>query len=964
MKFLITDYFFKSIPLEKNDKILDRLHFFYNLIKSNNSLSGKLPNGFWIKKINGTNSLYEFRVDSGDRIFFLFNTISRESSEGVIIFLIYSSHDMAIKKAKRKEIFESNLKDFIIFDQEDSIETIDETFFNYNNLITYEILDDSDFISNFHNKKYKYYYLNDEQYSCLVDAPPHFIAGSAGSGKSTITLRKLLNLEEHADFYNFSNILYLTSNRYLKDNSFEQYKEFRKDGEKIADFFTLKEFLSKSLNIPTRNIVDFNRFKEFFRFSYPNRKKFTLSIEEIYSEINGIIKGLMIKDNADNWNRDLSQNIMPLSDYLKLSSKYSTLESEIRKSLYEVCLKYNSWLKENNLYDLNDLSIALTEKKLSFDYIIIDEVQDLTEIEIFALTSLVKSKENLFLAGDIHQMINATFFNFERMKNLFYTKYNQRVNLKILSKNYRSCKKIVDLANYFADLRSTYIGNLGSDDYKEIAIQKDGEVNLTPVNLSLLQKAQESANSAIVVPDDSVKLELLDKLENKHRVFTIQEIKGLEYSNIICYNLSSNYQEKWEKIFAKETKYDQRYRKYFNIFYVGITRAQENLIIMESNIENNNVLKELRSFLTPNNNIIINKKNENLALEKEDWLKEGIKLYKLEQIEEAQYAFEKAGEPTWILEKELEQNILSLDFKNAILKVSLKALKSKEVFYRKLIIDTAIDNNLYFIAAECNRTFGISYKDKEIKEGIKNGISENIFTQKELQKIIQFYKEKKDSNFVGDLLLKMKRFNEALIFYQNLNNPVGIKLARCGILEPYFKSVSNFKEKVDQLDELITNKNINTFDKKEKLTPLHRALLIKKDPILFEMILYLGGNINTYVKGKEFVPFYIMLRMNEPKEIIYNFLDICIKHNFNFNNNNNLYIYVAKVKYFKYLLYKEAINLEIFEDYVNKLLEALLETPDSKIEIRKSTLCKNIIKNYKKKKENLWTRNKIYLEHL
>ena len=183
------------------------------------------------------------------------------------------------------------------------------------------------------------------------------------------------------------------------------------------------------------------------------------------------------------------------------------------------------------------------------------------------------------------------------MKNLFYSKYNKKVNIKILSKNYRSCKKIVDLANYFAKLRSLYIGNLGNDDYKEISIQKDGEVNLTGVNFSLLEKAQNDANTAIVVPDNKTKANLLEQLQNKHRVFSIQEIKGLEYNNIICYNLSSTYKLQWEKIFSKATKHDQKYRKYFNIFYVEITRAQENLIIMESNIENNKVLKELHNFL-------------------------------------------------------------------------------------------------------------------------------------------------------------------------------------------------------------------------------------------------------------------------------------------------------------------------------------------------------------------------------
>lgn len=549
-------------------------------------------------------------------------------------------------------------------------------------------------------------------------------------------------------------------------------------------------------------------------------------------------------------------------------------------------------------------------------------------------------------------MINATFFNFERMKNLFYSKYNKKVNIKILSKNYRSCKKIVDLANYFAKLRNSYIGNLGNDDYKEISIQKDGEVNLTGVNFSLLEKAQNDANTAIVVPDNKTKADLLEQLQNKHRVFSIQEIKGLEYNNIICYNLSSTYKLQWEKIFSKATKHDQKYRKYFNIFYVGITRAQENLIIMESNIENNKVLKELHNFLTPNNNINIIKNTDNTLKERESWLKEGIKLYKLEQLSEAQYAFEKAGEPTWILERELESDISELNFKNATTKLSNKALKSKEVFYRKLIIDTAIENALFFSAAECNRTFGIAYKDKEIKEGIKKGISENKYTQKELQKIIQLYKERKDSSFVGDLLLKMKRFNEALIFYQTLNNASGIRLARCGILEDHFKELPNFQEKVAELDEIILSKNINSFDKKDKLTALHRALLIKSDPVLFEMILHLGGNLNTFIKGKELVPFYCLYTMKLSKELQLKFLDIFIKFKFNFDNKLFFPMYLKSIPVFKFLVYRKTFDLTAYQEIIDQLLNNSADISNS-LEKRKLILYKNIIKNYKNKKENL-----------
>ncbi|MEG0069516.1 UvrD-helicase domain-containing protein [Cetobacterium sp.] len=948
MKFLITDYFFKSIPNEKNNKVLNRLYYFYNTIKQNKLLSYDLPKGFWIKKIKGTSSLFEFRVDSGDRIFFLLNNLSREI-DGNIIFLLYSSHDNAIKKAKRKELQSSNLKEFVTFDKEDNIESLDEVYFNWNNLITYEMLDDKDFSENFSNKKYRYYYLNDEQFSCLSDLPPYFVAGSAGSGKSTLTLRKLLNLEENYLSYNYKNVLYLTANQYLKDNSFEQYQEFRsKLSPSIGNFYTLKKFFIKQLGISQNKVVGFKEFSSFFTLSYPNRKKFTISVEEIYSEINGIIKGLMIKGIADNWDRDTSKSTIELEDYLNLSFKYSVLDTETRKKIFTICQNYNQWLKEKDYFDLNDLARLSLNLNLSFDFIIIDEIQDLTEIQIFSLISFAKSKDNIFLAGDIHQMVNSTFFNFERIKNLFYSKAQKNINIKILSKNYRSCKKIVDLANYFSTLRTEYIGNLGIDDYKEISIHKDGEVNLTQISLPLIEKAQNDVTYAIVVPDEIVKNNLLEKLKNKHRIFTIQEIKGLEYNNIICYNLSSAYQNQWNKIFSKEAKHDQRYRKYFNIFYVGITRAQEKLIIMEENIESNIILKELHDFLTPNNNITIDKKIQSLKKEKSEWLNEGIKLFKLEKIEEARYAFEKAGEPTWILEREIENDISEFLFKNAIKKINSTNLKGKQNYYKKLIIDTSIENSLFIEAIECNKTFGISYKEKEIKEGIKIGVENNIFTHKELQKILHFFKEKKDSNFVGDLLLKMNKFNDALTIFQSLNNEIGIRAARMGLLSETFGYLPNFEDKVIELEEIISGKNINSFGKKDKLTPLHRALILKEDPILFDMILALGGNLNSYIKGKDLVPVYCLGNLKMSKDKTEQFVKIFLKYNFNFDralyiavflNNPYAFKLLAKAKQFK----TDSI-LNIVNDFLNNH-----ETETNKLDInnRKLKLFKNILKNYK-----------------
>ncbi len=949
MRFLITEYFLKTIPIEKNFVLLKKLRFFNDLLQKNLSFSIELPKGFWIKKINGSDSLYEFRINNGDRVFFKFERKrKREQDYSRFIFLIFSSHDRAVKKAKRKELSETNLKDFIIFDENDNIEDIDEKYFDYNNMITYEIIDDLEFLKNFEDKRYNYYYLNDEQYSCLIDFPPYFVTGSAGSGKSTLTIRKLLNLEENKEFYNIEKILYLTSNKYLRDKSQEQYEDFRKKGQRIANFLTLKELFCGELNILSKKIVDFIQFKNFLKISYPQLKKFHLTPEEIYSEINGVLKGIMINETVDNWNRDLKNILLKKDEYFSLNSNYTTLNNQDRELIYSIAERYCKWLKENNLFDLNDLArLILKNSGTHYDFLIIDELQDMTELQIYAIMSLVKNKDNIFLAGDIHQMINSTYFSFDRIKNLFFSKYNKRITTKTLYKNYRSAGKIVEIANYFAEFRAKTIGSMGVEDYKEISILKEGKVLLTSMNKKLLQEAQNDVNSAIIVPDEIVKSELSEVLENRHRIFTIQEIKGLEYLNIICYNLSSNYKEQWEKIFSKKVKYDQKYRKYFNIFYVGITRARENLIIMENNIENNLLLEKIQKFLIPTNDIEINKKSKDKSKEKKEWLEEGIKLYKLEQLEEADYAFKKAGEPTWILEYELTEKIKNKELEEATKLLKHPMIQPKSNLYKKMIIDCCIENEILIEGIEYNHDFKISYRENELKDKILLKIEKEQFTKNELKKIISFFEKKRDIKSLADILLSLKEYEKALEFYYNLKDKNGIYHSRKGILLKKFENISDIDKKIKELDKIIHTQNINSFDKNDKLTPAQRAIILEKNELLFEMVLVLGGRFDSYVKGKELLPFYTLKYMNFSKKKEKIFIEIFIKYGFNFNEKQYLFTYLTELKIAKKLIKYGVLNIKNFENFLDSFSVSKLDF----LMCRKILLLKKIIMNTKREEK-------------
>ena len=892
MKFLIRDNFFKSVPKEKFETVVSNLKYFYNEIERNSENIKNIPKGFWIKKLAGSENRFEFRVNNGDRIFFSLN--KRGDEEEKITFILYSSHDHGVRNTKRAEI--QFVKDFGILKENFEPSREDELdkriFLDYNNVITYEVKDDSFFKLN-RDSRYFYYYLNDEQYETIISQPPVFVVGSAGSGKSTITLRKILNIEEHNSVYNFEKIGYFTGNSYLKDNLLEQYNFFRdKSKAEISEFYTLKEFYRKEFGIDTRKIIGFKKFMEFLSFSYPNRKKFKVEDYNIYFEIIGIIKGLMIQNGADNWEKDLNISLISLEEYKKLSKKYSVLDENLKTEIYKIALKYEEWKEKNGLYDVNDLAVMGIKSRKKFDFVLVDEVQDLTETEIFFLTTLVKNPENIVFAGDIHQMVNFNSFSFDRLKNLYY-KNKINYSFSILTKNYRSSEKIVKLANYLTDLRKKYIGNLGMDDYKEGAVSEEGNIELSSVNSSIMEKYQKDVNSAIVVSDDEERNRIFDTYGIKHRIFTVEEIKGLEYKNIICCNLITKNLWAWKKILSGNVKQDQRYRKYFNLFYVGITRARKNLIIMEDCLEDNILLKNIKSFINIENSEKQSIKEKTGELEnisfssKEEWLSEGIKLYKLEKFDEAQYAFEQGDYPTWIAERETEIDIENGDYKTAVEKIEKGNFKKPDIYFQKLIIDNIIENENYVKALRYLETFNIPYRYFEIKKKVSEGIEKNIYSTKDINRIITLFLNRKEFLLVGECYFSVKKYDLAVNFYKKASNIEGVIKARREILKEKFKDMEERDEKIEKAEQLIGKKDPWAADR-TGFTPLMKAMNEGYSLDIGKILLSLGVDINAKIHLGNETGNYIHFSQFIDEKYQTEWLKFFIKHGADINSETNL----------------------------------------------------------------------------
>lgn len=694
--FLITKDFFKKInDIKLKKKILEKCCDFANLMIENEKQIRSLPKGYWVRKINNTD-IFKFRLRNGDRI--LFTYVSNIlSDKPYILFLDYCSHDKQILRGKSLSLESAKLKAKDLQINKSTVDSdIYETIDNDNKfVIDYKskgymdleslvsiVVDESYIALLMNNSNEDYlYYLTDAQFECIKDhGKPLIITGAAGSGKTMVALHKLLSVS--TDKYNIG---YITYTELLSDNArrcFEKFKNIKNNRGNV-EFYYIHQLYSKILGIPSDNIATYETFKNIVEGLKSRNYKYIRKIDclDIYTEYRGIIKGYLgLEANQINKLDTRRYNMITMDEYLNLPNSYSIFSEEEKIEIYKLCTKYNEKLIKLGKKDENDLAINIIEKinegKINlFDYIIVDEVQDLSEIQIYMLSKLVKNPNEIMFSGDIHQIINPTFFDFGRLKNIYYG-LGIDTSTHSLSKNYRNTIEIIELLNSLMKDRQKYIGKT-SYDYNESGILNGDKAlvgKLTDNEIrQLLIKISEKHYCAIVVPNIEEKERLINLCdEAKNRIFLVNEIKGLEYDNIYCLNMISPNNSEWNKIYSGEAKNNSKYRYFFNLFYVAISRARKQLFIYEDNIDNP-VIKSIEKHIIYQNEFNINDLNLDIQSTKDDWIKESKRLEKVGNIEKAKFAKDKAQE-----EKIISRN---------------KFLDSNMDVYSKLVDGKAVRNS-------------------------------------------------------------------------------------------------------------------------------------------------------------------------------------------------------------------------------------------------------------------------------
>ena len=422
--------------------------------------------------------------------------------------------------------------------------------------------------------------LDDNQENCLRLDSPCCITGNAGTGKTLISMRLMLDNELNGD----SLITYVTLTDNLKNMVIHEFEmELNKEPKKSA-FLSLND-LTKDYNLATyqdflkfyQNYLDEHRKdsnESYTAYMRKYQKYFGYDSLRAYQIIRRDIKGRM----KENWNRNLSVPLLSLKDFIfEMQNDFDDFDVLLLEYLYDVCSSYQNYLEQNDLCDEND-AFRLMNK--TFDKVILDEAQDFTELQIFRLFEM--SKHNIYLIGDGNQIINASLFRPSRIKKLD----SQLVVPEPFSKNYRSSSEINQFLIRLTDIRKEYINTQKAIDenYLDIDLKETNKKAILSYEggdlKGILQAFINKPNTAVIVGQEKDKEDLA---YISHDIYTISEAKGLEFKYVFLYNIASSNLNEWQYIYEKKakTKKNSLYRYYFNVLYVGASRASENVIIYE-----------------------------------------------------------------------------------------------------------------------------------------------------------------------------------------------------------------------------------------------------------------------------------------------------------------------------------------------------------------------------------------------
>ncbi|MBI5504520.1 MAG: AAA family ATPase [Deltaproteobacteria bacterium] len=433
--------------------------------------------------------------------------------------------------------------------------------------------------------------LDDAQDEVCRFAAPLVIVGSAGSGKTAVTIAKLREAE--------GRVLYVTLSRFLADTARSLYDAHGYDNPaQQVEFLSYREFL-ETLKVPAGREVSFRSFSGWFdRHRAGARAMGDVDAHALFEEFHGVIGAH-------------PGGPLGLADYLALGPRQSLLAPAAREAAHVLFTRYLQWMAGEGLFDLN--LVAHQWRPLAeavYDFLVVDEVQDLTPVQLELALASLKTPGRFLLCGDSNQIVHPNFFSWAGVKTMFWHglagEAAQRQTVHVLVANYRNTRRVTDVANRLLKVKQSRFGSVDREtNFLVGAVAAEaGEVTLLPAKDAALKAldaaSRGSVKHAVIVLRDEDKVAARARFRTP-LLFSVHEAKGLEYPHVVLFEMVSSQRSVYAEVCEgvspsdvasegleyrrardKGDKSLELFKFYVNALYVAMTRAVETLTLVES----------------------------------------------------------------------------------------------------------------------------------------------------------------------------------------------------------------------------------------------------------------------------------------------------------------------------------------------------------------------------------------------
>ena len=447
----------------------------------------------------------------------------------------------------------------------------------------------------------------------LVSLPPLAFIGSAGTGKTLLSIENCLCLQGEG------RTLYLTYEPSLRDYAADKLQEMGHGDVVCHTFISLStaELGEHELSFEEDFLSFFSTYLSRYRKSEKTFAALSADKEEQGRIAYLYIRGYLFGSDSNAVKR------MKKADFCAYLTSEEGYPLDVAEAVYDLGEDYQREIRRLGKLTDNDLASLLLQKKrksLSFDSIIIDEYQDLTPLQFLSLLDYLPDSKliPLYLYGDENQSVNPTIFSLSKANQLLYSHFGRPISIDThrLSGSYRTGPSLLGFINGMKAIKRDRIGAQKAIlDEPETSFRLDADdlfvsyldigSDLCPL-VSLAFKSNE--DFVFLFPSsescERAKEAVKGKLEGigdyaDTSFLPIEQAKGREWDGVILVDFLTEFGPEFAECLSGEQKKGRHVtslRMMFNRLYVGLTRAKNRILITESNAPKGSFDKLLSSL--------------------------------------------------------------------------------------------------------------------------------------------------------------------------------------------------------------------------------------------------------------------------------------------------------------------------------------------------------------------------------